>query len=169
DGNLVFATLDFQRAGTYPDDPRNPLTPWGGRPFPTVSNQGGPFFAPFLGLSTDFGLSRWSFAFALYGPSSVGNRIYPLGVGGLPSPARYDFVNSQSLVLYPTLAAAVRAAKWLDLGLELQVVYGRFDLTTVSYADLGNCPNAEYQPCDAVTPLLSDGATPPAAAGLRVP
>src|SRR5256885_9835175 len=74
DGSLIFAELDFQRAGGYPDSPSNPATPWGGKPFPKVQNQGGPFFAPLFALSTDFGvLHRWTFALALYGPSSVGN------------------------------------------------------------------------------------------------
>jgi long-subunit fatty acid transport protein len=64
----------------------------------------------------------------------------------------------------------VRAARWLDLGLELQVVYGRFDLTSVSYTDLGSslCPNQEYQPCDSTTHLLTDGATATAAGGLMI-
>jgi len=81
DLNLVFSTLEFQRAGVYPDDPKNPATPWGGQPFPKVRDTGGVFAAPFFGLSTDFGaLDRWTFAVGVYGPSSVGNRTYPLGV-----------------------------------------------------------------------------------------
>ncbi len=171
DGNLIFDTYDFQRAGVYPDNPTNPSTPWGGKPFPTVHNVGGPFFAPMLSLTTDFGrLDRWTFAFALYGPSSVGNTTYPLGVNGYPSPSRYDFVQAAPLVLYPTLAAAVRATRWLDLGLELQVVYGHFDLTSVSYTDLGSglCPNPEYQPCDSTTHLITSGSTATMAAGALV-
>src|SRR6476619_4986590 len=37
DGNLVLSTLDFQRDGNYPDQP-SAATPWGGTPFPKVSN-----------------------------------------------------------------------------------------------------------------------------------
>src|SRR6185369_8597989 len=36
DANLVFSSFDFQRAGRYPDNPSNPVTPWGGKPFPIV-------------------------------------------------------------------------------------------------------------------------------------
>src|SRR5579884_3669166 len=61
DGNLLLSSLDFQRSGVYPDPP-SAATPWGGQPFPAVSNTGGAFFAPFVGLSTDFGLDRWTFA-----------------------------------------------------------------------------------------------------------
>jgi long-chain fatty acid transport protein len=171
DANLILSSYSFQRAGAYPDDPANPATPWGGRAFPRVDNAGGPFVAPLGAISTDFGLlDRWTFALAVYGPSAAGNRTYPLGVGGLPSPSRYDFVQAVPLVVYPTLAAAVRAATWLDLGLALHVVVGRFDLTSVSYTDLGKptCPNAEYQPCDSLTHLLTDGATATMSAGALV-
>src|SRR4051794_23106586 len=37
DGNLVLATMEFQRAGVYPDAP-SAATPWGGQPFPLVRN-----------------------------------------------------------------------------------------------------------------------------------
>src|SRR5205814_3919354 len=74
DSNLVFNTFDFTRAGTYPDDPKD--APYGGMPFPKVSASG-LFYAPFIGLTTDFNkFDRWTFAFALFGPSSVGNRVY---------------------------------------------------------------------------------------------
>src|SRR3954453_7298083 len=42
DGNIVLSTLDFQRSGNYPDAP-TAATPWGGQPFPSVRNTGGPF------------------------------------------------------------------------------------------------------------------------------
>src|SRR5580698_7547364 len=34
DANLWLSSYSFQRSGAYPDDPSNPLTPWGGTPFP---------------------------------------------------------------------------------------------------------------------------------------
>jgi hypothetical protein len=135
DGNLVLSTLDFTRAGAYPDAP-SAATPWGGQAFPTVHNTGGAFFAPFVGLSTDFGLDRWTFAIGAFGPSSVGNRTYPLSVGGVPSPARYDLVQALPLLILPTAAASVRVARWLDLGLALHVVVAKFDLTSVSFTDI---------------------------------
>lgn len=167
DGNLVLATLDFQRDGSYPDM-NTPETPWGGQPFPRVRNTGGPFFAPFLALSSDLGLDRWTFAVGVFGPSSVGNRTYPLSVGGLPSPARYDLVQALPLLVFPTAAAAVRATRWLDVGVALHVVAAHIEQTTVSFTDIsqGVCPNAEYQPCDSVNKISTTGATATAALGL---
>jgi len=122
------------------------------------------------GLSTDFGLDRWTFALGMYGPSSTGGRTYPLGVMGMPSPARYDVVQASPFVLYPTLAAAVRLTKWLDFGLALHLVWGRVDLSSVSFIDLGStvCPNLEYQPCDSTVHVIADGWTATASAGVMV-
>jgi long-subunit fatty acid transport protein len=169
DGNLILSTLDFDRAGAYPDAV-TPATPWGGKPFPTVHNTGGPFFAPFFGLSSDLGLDRWTFAVGVFGPSSVGNRTYPLSVGGVPSPARYDLVQALPLLVLPTASAAVRVTRWLDIGLALHVAVAKFDLTSVSFTDIskGLCPNAEYQPCDSTNKLSTTGATATAALGVML-
>jgi long-subunit fatty acid transport protein len=169
DGNLILSTLDFTRSGNYPDAP-SAATPWGGSPFPTVHNTGGPFFAPFFGLSTDFGLDRWTFAVGVFGPSSVGNRTYTLSVGGVPSPARYDLVQALPLLVLPTASVAVRATRWLDVGLALHVAVAKFDLTSVSFTDIskGLCPNAEYQPCDSTNKLTTSGATATAALGVML-
>jgi long-subunit fatty acid transport protein len=171
DLNLVFHRYEFQRAGAYPDDPNDPATPWGGKPFPKVQDTGPPFAAPYFGLSTDFGvLDRWTFALGLFGPSSVGNRTYPLGIGGQPSPARYDVVQATPLVLLPSLAVAVRLARWLDFGVALHVPIGRFDLASVSFTDVSQavCKNPEYQPCDALNQLHTIGATATASFGALV-
>lgn len=171
DLNLVIGQLTFQRTGAYPDNPSDPLTPWGGRAYPEVRNVEAPFPAPLFALSTDFGkLRRWTFALAAYGPSAAGNRTYPLAVDRAPGPARYDFAQTRSLVVYPTLAVALHALRWLDVGAELQVVVGAFDFTSVSFVDLGrnSCPNVEYQPCDSTTHLRALGATATAAFGVMV-
>src|SRR5579863_217995 len=112
DGHVVLGDYEFQRAGVYGDNPTNPATPWGGQRYPLVRDQGGPFFAPFGALTSDLGLERWTFAVGAFGPSSVGNRTYPLGVDGLPSPARYDAAQIEGLIIFPTVAAAYRLAPW---------------------------------------------------------
>jgi long-chain fatty acid transport protein len=171
DLNLVFAQQLFLRAGSYPD-PNNAMTPWGGQPFPQVRNTGGPFAAPFAGISTDFGyFDRWTFAVGVFGPSSTGNRTYPSGVApGYPSPSRYDFLQATPLVILPSLAVSVRLAKWLDFGLALHVVYGKLDLASTSFVDLGTrtCPNPEYQGCDAVNRIQTSGVTATASLGLMI-
>jgi long-subunit fatty acid transport protein len=170
-GNLIFHSFEFQRAGNYPDA-NTPQTPWGGQPFPKVSDQGPPFFAPTLVLSTDFGrLDRFTLFVGLFAPSSVGNRTYPLGVaGGLPSPSRYDNVQALPLLVFPTLGFGARLTRWLDLGVALHIVAGRFDLTSVSFTDLSRsvCPNVEYQPCDSLTNLQTSGVTATASLGFLI-
>jgi long-chain fatty acid transport protein len=158
--NLSFSEYQFSRAGTYPDDPNDPLTPWGGRFFPTVRNTGGAFFGPMLAVTSDFGVfDRLTFGLGIFGPSSIGSRTYPLGIDGQPSPARYDTVQVKPRVLFPSLAAAYRITDWLDVGLGLSLVYGNFVSTSISYAypNTTLCPRAEYQPCDARNQLETSG------------
>lgn len=163
DANLSFHTYEFQRSGVYPGNSGDANTPYAGMPFPKVANNGGPFFAPFFAVSTDFGFfDRWTFAIGAYGPSAIGNRAYPTTVNGmLPAPQRYDLTKANLLLVFPTIAASVRATRWMDLGLAVQVVYGNFDLGNVSEIDLGRgvCPSPEYAPCDGATSIKTDGVT----------
>jgi long-chain fatty acid transport protein len=176
--NTLFHTYEFQRAGNYPAVQGNnpgadPTAYYAGTPFPKISNQNGPFFAPFFGLSTDFGyFDRWTFAVGAFGPSAYGQRVFPQTLPGssppLPSPGRYDLIAENLLIVYPTLSAAVRVTKWLDVGLALHLVYGSFLLSSSGIVDLsrGICRNGEYQPCDSDTTLNVAAFTATAALGL---
>lgn len=163
--NLWFSEYTFQRAGTYPDDPSNPATPWGGSRYPSVSDQSSPFFEPIVAASTDFNyFERWTFALGAFGPSSVGNRVYPASLGFAPNPARYDIVQNEPQVIYGTAAAAVRALPWLDVGLALHYVHADLTVMQANFADAvargtgpGQCANIEYQPCDALAKIESTG------------
>src|SRR5262245_46170633 len=105
--NMLFHGYEFQRAGNYPvETPQAGMmaNPWSGQPFPTVKNSVGAFFAPELGITTDFGkLDRWTFGFSVFGPSSVGQRDFgqKVSVSGMswPSPARYDIVKTNLLIV----------------------------------------------------------------------
>ncbi len=161
DANLVFNDFTFARAGSGPNN--------GNRPYATVKNTGGMFFAPYFGLSTDFDkLDRWTFAVGIYGPSSVGNRTFPSYVGSVPAPNRYDITKVNLLLFFPTLAAAYRAARWMDVGAQIMIAYGTFDLANASNAPINNtaCKGYEYGPCDVATRLQTSGATATAALGL---
>lgn len=165
DSNLVFQDFTFQRAGGYPiESGPSGMLSYSGQPFPKVSNQAGPFYAPFLGLTTDFNkFDRWTFAFGVFGPSAFGNKVWgatvQLPTGQAPSPQRYDVVQANLLTFFPTLAAAVRVTKWMDIGLGLHLVVGIFDLENVSISDLGSvlCPNLESANCDSSTHLKTTG------------
>lgn len=149
-GNLFLHSYEFQRAGVFPDDPNDGSTPWGGQPFPLVTNAAGPFFAPFVAASTDFAsFDRLTIAVGAFGPPAVGNRTFPLSTRNAPASSRYDFVQSQSTLFFPTASAAYRVTRWLDLGFSAHLVLARFTQTSVAYDDVGQCANVEYQPCDS--------------------
>lgn len=169
DGNFYFESYEFRRAGTFPDDPNDPATPWGGKPFPAVTNSGGPSFTPFVALSSDFGtFDRFTAAAGVFGPSMVHNRTFPLGLQGAPAGSRYDFVQSRSNVLYPTASAAYRVTRWLDVGLSAHLVLASLDRTQVSYVDAGACPNPEYQPCDSRGTLTANATALAGTLGVMV-
>lgn len=162
DGNLYLHSFEFQRSGSYGDDPNDPETPWGNVPFPLVKNVGGPSFLPFVAVTTDFGaFDRFTLAAGVFGPPTVGNRTFPAGVERKPSPARYDFVQARSLLLYPTASAGLRVTRWLDLGVSAHLLLARLDQTSVSYVDVGRgaCKKAEYFPCDSRSSLETTAAS----------
>jgi long-subunit fatty acid transport protein len=164
-GNFLFSDLTFARSGNYPDDPSNSFTPWGGSRYPKVTNEGGVFPEPFAAASTDFGyFEKWTFAFGAFGPSSVGNRVYPASLGFAPNPARYDIIENKPQVIFATAAAAVKALPWLDLGAAIHYVHGSIRVTSTTFSDAvargtgpGQCANVEYQPCDARATIDSTG------------
>jgi long-subunit fatty acid transport protein len=161
DSNLLWNDYTFQRSGL---DPNN------GMPFAKVSNSYGIFYAPFLGVSTDFGkLDRWTFALGLFGPSSVGARTYPTTVNGnVAAPQRYDVTHLNTLIVFPTLAAAFRATRWLDIGAQLMLTYGSVDVANVSFAEISPsiCSAPEQATCDTTTNVKATGLTATAALGL---
>ncbi len=165
-GNVFFHSFEFRRSGAFPDDPNDPATPWGGRPYPAVSNSAGGYVSPFLAVATDFGsLDRLTVAAGVYGPSTIGNRTFPLGVDAAPASSRYDFVQSRTTLVFPTLAAGYRVTKWLDVGISGHLAIAKFDQTQVTYADLGECKNAEYQPCDTRSTLVASATSAAATFG----
>lgn len=175
DSNLIFNSLSFQRAGTYPDLPANQS--YGGAAFPAVHNSAGPGYVPFIGVSTDFGyFDRWTFAIGLFAPNSVSSRNYgttvtlPNGTSA-PSPARYDITKINTLVAYPSVAAAFRATHWLDIGLALEMVYANLDLGNASLVYIsggpsGLCKSVEAAGCDGITDIKTSTVTVTGALGL---
>lgn len=157
DNNLFFSQYAFTRAG-------------GDRygAFPEIADKASlPFFAPWFGVSTDFGyFRRVTFAIGAFGPSSVGRRNF--GLFGpsdsdprRPGPGRYDVVATDLLIVQPTLAVAVRAHRLIDIGFAGQLVAAQFNLSSATYApqDLGGmypqsaacATQYEIADCDAFT------------------
>jgi long-subunit fatty acid transport protein len=171
DQTVLFGTYELTRSGSYPIDPNNPDTGYQGKPYYTVRDIAPPFYSPFIGASSDFGVfDRWTFAIGVFGPPSKGQRSYSSMINGAPAPQRYDVTNADSLVAFATAAAAVRVTRWLDIGLALHIVYGSFDLSNVSYTPLGSAclggPAAESPYCDGGTRIQTTALTATASIGL---
>lgn len=158
--NVAMSELSFARSGVYPDDPRDPRTPWGGQPFPKVEGHGGPTVIPLVAVTSDLGLGvGLTIAAGLFAPSAIGTGTFALGVAGKPSPVRYDAVDARSIIAYPTLAAGYRVLPWLDVGLGGHLVVGRFDITEIASVDVSRtvCRSAESAPCDSRLHLQTAG------------
>lgn len=130
DNNLALSSYRFTRQGadSFGD-------------FPTVSAKTTtPFYAPWFGLSTDFGFfRRLTFALGIYGPSSIGRRTFPIFVPtqtgpDRPGPGRYDLATTDLLIFFPTLAVGVRATRFLDVGFAVQQVSAQIKLASMTYA-----------------------------------
>jgi hypothetical protein len=167
DGKITFNNESFTRSGVYPDNPQT--TPWGNKFYPTVSNQGVPLFAPFVGISSDFGyFDRLTFAVGAFAPSGAGNPVYPYGVeGGVPSPSRYDLLASNSTIVLPTGALAYRLADWIDIGAAVHYVIASFNLSNTAFVDIG-CPNVEYYKCDVINSLALSGTAVTGSGGIML-
>ncbi len=128
-------------------------------PANTVSNTAGLFLLPFAGVSygVDLGSRRLTIGLGIYGPPSVGRYAYqpPLYVRGFDAsgkpcsncpylqtpkkfaPNRYQLINNDVIVLYPTLALAFQVHKRFQVGVSLQYVYSSFSFRQAIYADAG--------------------------------
>ena len=89
DVNLVFHDMAFTRAGSYSGTACGQLTdamaaascqsntPWAGQPYPTIHNQAGFAYQPFVAVTTDGGwFENWTFGLAVYSPPGIGKRQY---------------------------------------------------------------------------------------------
>lgn len=157
-GNLYLHSFSFQRAGRYPDNPSDPLTPWGRTTYDPVQNIAGPYFAPFVALTSDFGtFDRLTGAIGFYTPSSVDNRVFRSVVNGNPSSSRYDFIRGGTSYLHPTASLSYRVLPWLDVGVSGHLILAHFNPTWTALVDDGQCPNVEYQPCDSRATVDASG------------
>lgn len=153
--NFQFSSMSFQRAGNYPGDPKDPQTPWAGKPYPLVENKQPSFMLPMLMATTDFGLDRFTLGIGVFGPAAAG-RTFQLGVNGAPSPARYDWSAGSSVVLFPTLGAAYRVTEHIDVGAGVSLAVADLDQMQNAYADTG-CAYAEDRRCDLEGHLKAKG------------
>lgn len=124
-------------------------------PANTVTNTAGLFFLPFIGASygINLGSRRLTIGLGVYGPPSVGRYQYAepnykktadasgkLVYEQTPkkfAPNRYQLINNDIIVLYPTLALAFEIHRRFQFGISLQYVYSSFEFRQTLYADAG--------------------------------
>ena len=139
--NLVFQDFTFRARAAIRSKAAQGMLSYGGQPFPKVSNTAGSFYAPFIALTTDFNyFDRWTFAFGVFGPSAFGNKSWARPCSCRAARRRHRSATTSCsanlLTLFPSLAAAVRVTKWLDMGLALHMVASAFArLRDASVAD----------------------------------
>lgn len=141
DSNLFFSDYRFQRAG---GDAMGP--------YAEVSDHAQqPFYAPWFGLTTDFGyFKRWTFSIGGFGPASVGRHdfgVFASSGGTRGSAGRYDVVATDLLIIQPTLAVAFHAHRVIDIGLSVQQVSAVLNLASDSYVSQAIPMHPESEAC----------------------
>lgn len=144
DGHFVWLSTAFQRLGVD-----------GKAMGDAVHNAYAPWIAPFLAVSHQI-IPHLTVAAGIYGPSAYGALRYPDPRKIAPTffdknpnndptdttnistqaPQRYMLIDSNIIVLYPSLAVAWAPTKWLSLGVTGQVVLGNTAFTQAIYAGL---------------------------------
>ena len=81
----------------------------------TSDNPGDP--VPMVGISSDFGLKRWVFAFGAWGPYGYG-AYYPKG-----SVARYTGIDVVTIAALLNLSVAVKPLDWFAIGGSFYLIY----------------------------------------------
>lgn len=109
--NVIDYQASFQRAGSYQD----------GTPFPVVQNQASPQPVPMVAAGVRAG--AFGIGFGVMAPHGDGRRVFPTKMGDAPAPQRYDTIDQQALIVFPSIAAAVQASPVLSLGVRASVGY----------------------------------------------
>jgi long-chain fatty acid transport protein len=137
DGQLLFHSITFQRLDPG-FDPANPPA----SPANAVTNTGGPFPVPMLGLGYTFSLfGRPLYVGAgVYGPPSDGHYVFPnpnytqdstgkfLENARKTAPQRYSLIENNTVVVFPTASIAYAPFSRFALGVSLQPVVASFYL-----------------------------------------
>jgi long-subunit fatty acid transport protein len=145
--NLGFAFIDYHltvdRDGTY-DDVADRTDPWEGQPYAPVSDTSTPAIGvgsyqlvPVIAVATDLGraVKGLTIAAGVYAPNA-----YPTRSMGAdytiedptrpPTPTRYDIVKQNAAVALPSIAAAYRVNRKLDVGARISAGIASLEATT---------------------------------------
>lgn len=151
---LIYYSMEFTRRGSYDPESMNPA-PYDGQAYPTIKNDPKPPLGigpvqpvPVIAIVSDLGgrVKGLHLAAGLYAPNAYpfrdmsGGYVFNGDFNRPPPPTRYDIVNQEAAVLFPSLAASYRITPELDVGVRLS--YGFADLKS-TVAVWGNPANVE--------------------------
>jgi long-chain fatty acid transport protein len=167
--NMVYAPLDFQRAGRFSSSNGDGL-------YPTVQNNKALFVVPMqFALTTDFNyFKRLTLAVGAYGPSAVGRQFdsaVRVGSAELAAPQRFDTTSGTegSLILFPTVGFGYRIHEKVDLGLTFQWALTSLKMGTLATVGAACPDNPEDPSCDVAIDLEGkDWFAPSGSAGILV-
>lgn len=182
DNRLSQNTVVYQRTddvgNTYQSNPDGTLR----HPWLEVSNEAPPFYAPFAVVGwKPAALEKLTFALGVYGPSSIGVRKFPdprnccLAADGttdtalIPqrAPQRYSFIESDTTIVFPTLALGWQVMDTLAVGLSLQSGFASVKNVNSVYAFVGPRSTPDQADYDAVVTLqVTDKFTPTGIVGV---
>ncbi len=151
DSGLIFYSLDFQRY-TVPEV---------GEAYAPVSNQAPPLPDPSFAVSSDFGLSRFTFAIGAYGPYT--------GLARFPEDGaqRYSLIRADNFGVLLAAAAAWGPLDGLRLGVAPTLVSLRINNTLAASSFPGIFGGPEERDQDGVVQFVaSDDFVPTVVAGL---
>jgi long-subunit fatty acid transport protein len=157
---IIDYAMSFQRRGTY--DPIPAIdAPYEGQPYPLVEDASNPALAiggfqpiPVLAVTTDLGgrVPNLRLGAGIYAPNSYpfrdlcthqptgGCKKYEFNgdPNEAPSPARYDIVTRDAMMLMPTLAASYRVLPNLDVGARFGWGFSSISSTLHVWSSPGN-------------------------------
>lgn len=135
DASFLQHDVEFQRTDASGNNPAAVIA---------VRNTGGLFVLPNIAVGYGTSISDFpvTFAFGVYGPPAVGRYQFAApnyektGASFVQNPIRYApqryaLVRSDTVILYPTLSAAIAMHPNFRIGASLQYVYSRFGFSRV--------------------------------------
>jgi long-chain fatty acid transport protein len=160
--NVSFRSSCFTRVKAASDTTIDGVAP--GASYPQACSDAAPFLNPQVAMTLRV-TDKLGLGLALLGPNAIGRVTWPDFAGASPSPQRYLMLDTDSLVLNPTIGAGLEILPGLRVGASLVwgIAHVKASRTTVALADAGMDPavndvRATIDVLDAFVPGANLGA-----------
>ncbi len=137
--NVSFRSSCFTRVKATSDTTIDGVAP--GASYPQACSDAAPFFNPQVALTVRV-TDKLGLGLALLGPNAIGRVTWPDFAGTAPSPQRYLTLDTNSLVLSPTIGAGLEILPGLRVGASLVwgIAHVKTSRATVALSDAGMDP-----------------------------